>query len=411
MNHKIFSSLTASLLITTLGVLPSYANPAKSDNQGVDTSSKPVDSNADPISGKAAANTLTGGAIARVDQPSTEAVKIGEQKSEEQKSGNIPKQDSVSSSSVVAKVQPLSLAGRKGAILYVRNLPVLTFTGSTAATSGNVKVGVQTQTSPNQSDFRDKSLGSSKFPETPSIHSLLSFSQSFTSNPDSLSISTLDTESAQADPVWRATVLAARINQLYRDGVDAKKITVRWDDQQKSGTGDRFVIQADQLPIATIDRNTTAANSNRNLEQDALWVTNRLRRLLGNADPVQSIAGRPAWGGQGISLGPVRLRLEGFASWYGPGFHGNPSASGERFNQYALTAAHRTLPFGTKVMVTNLDTGQSVVVRINDRGPFHSNRIIDLSTGAARMVGLVQSGVARVRLEVMDPNNVATNNQ
>ncbi len=73
-----------------------------------------------------------------------------------------------------------------------------------------------------------------------------------------------------------------------------------------------------------------------------------------------------------------------------------------------MTAAHRTLPFGTRVLVTNLDNGQTVVVRINDRGPFHSNRIIDLSTGAARILGLVQSGVARVRLEVMAPNNVAT---
>ncbi|MGQ9869618.1 septal ring lytic transglycosylase RlpA family protein [Leptodesmis sp.] len=411
MNHKIFSSLTASLLITTLGVLPSYANPTKSDSQGADTSSKPVDSNAAPISGKAAANTPTGDEIARVDQFSTEAVKIGEQKSEERKSGSIPKREPVSSSSVIAKVQPLTLAGRKSAILYVRNLPVLTFTGTTVATSGNVKVGVQTQAVSSQPDFRDKALGASKSPETPSIHSLLSFSQSFTSHPDSLSITTLDTESAQADPVWRATVLAARINQLYRDGVDAKKITVRWDDQQKLGTGDRFVIQVDQLPIATIDRNTTATNSNRNLEQDALWVANRLRRLLGNAEPLQAVAGRPSWGSQGISLGPIRLRLEGFASWYGPGFHGNPSASGERFNQYALTAAHRTLPFGTCVLVTNLENGQSVVVRINDRGPFHGNRIIDLSTGAARVLGLVQSGVARVRLEVIAPNNVATTSQ
>lgn len=406
MNHKLFSSLTASLLITTLGVLPSYANPTKSVNQGVDTSSKPVDSNADPNPGKAATNVPIGDTVARVNQPSTEAVKIGEQKSE-----SVPKEDAISSSQVIAKVQPYSLAGRKGAILYVRNLPVLTFTGSTAATSGDVKVGVQNKPSASQTDFRDKSLGSNNSPGTPSIHSLLNFSQTLTeAHPDSLSISTLDMGSSQVDPVWRATVLAAKLNQLYRNGLDAKKITVRWDDQQKSNPGDRFVIQADQTPLAVIDSTTTAADSSRNLEQDALRVTNRLRRILGNAEPLQSIAGRPAWGGPNISLGPIQMRLVGFASWYGPGFHGNPSASGERFNQYALTAAHRTLPFGTRVLVTNLDNGQSVVVRINDRGPFHSNRIIDLSTGAARVLGLVQSGVARVRLEVMDPNNVATAN-
>ena len=92
----------------------------------------------------------------------------------------------------------------------------------------------------------------------------------------------------------------------------------------------------------------------------------------------------------------------GMASWYGPGFHGNRSASGEVFNQNALTAAHRTLPFGTQVRVTNLNTGQSVIVRINDRGPFSGGRIIDLSRGAASEIGMVSSGVAQVRVEVLE---------
>lgn len=92
----------------------------------------------------------------------------------------------------------------------------------------------------------------------------------------------------------------------------------------------------------------------------------------------------------------------GMASWYGPGFHGNRSASGEVFNQNALTAAHRTLPFGTQVRVTNLNNGQSVVVRINDRGPFSGGRIIDLSRGAANEIGMVSSGTARVRVEVLE---------
>jgi rare lipoprotein A len=89
------------------------------------------------------------------------------------------------------------------------------------------------------------------------------------------------------------------------------------------------------------------------------------------------------------------------ASWYGPGFHGNRSASGERYNQNALTAAHRSLPFGTKVRVTNVRNGRSVVVRINDRGPHIRGRIIDLSAAAARIVGVMQSGVAPVRVEVL----------
>jgi rare lipoprotein A len=92
---------------------------------------------------------------------------------------------------------------------------------------------------------------------------------------------------------------------------------------------------------------------------------------------------------------------KGMASWYGPGFHGRRTANGERFNQHGMTAAHRSLPLGTNVKVTNLNNGRSVVVRINDRGPFSGGRIIDLSQGAARLIGVVQSGVAPVLLEVL----------
>ena len=93
--------------------------------------------------------------------------------------------------------------------------------------------------------------------------------------------------------------------------------------------------------------------------------------------------------------------ISGPASWYGPGFHGRQTANGERFDQNGLTAAHRTLPFGTKVRVINRRTGKSVVVRINDRGPYHGNRVIDLSRGAAQAVGLTASGVAPVTIEVL----------
>lgn len=91
----------------------------------------------------------------------------------------------------------------------------------------------------------------------------------------------------------------------------------------------------------------------------------------------------------------------GVASWYGPKFHGLTTASGERFDMHDLSAAHRTLPFGTLVRVTNEANGESVVVRINDRGPFHSGRLIDLSRKAARTIGLVRRGVARVTVEVL----------
>jgi rare lipoprotein A len=90
------------------------------------------------------------------------------------------------------------------------------------------------------------------------------------------------------------------------------------------------------------------------------------------------------------------------ASYYGPGFHGRTTANGERFDANALTAAHRTLPFGTRVKVTNPATGRSVVVRINDRGPFRRGREIDLSARAARMLGLYRRGIGEVILEVLD---------
>ncbi|MEG3436558.1 septal ring lytic transglycosylase RlpA family protein [Pannus brasiliensis CCIBt3594] len=99
--------------------------------------------------------------------------------------------------------------------------------------------------------------------------------------------------------------------------------------------------------------------------------------------------------------GQTRARKQGMASWYGPGFHGRRTASGERFNSGGYTAAHRYLPFGTRVRVTNTRNGRSVVVRINDRGPFSGGRVIDLSTGAARAIGVFQSGVAPVVLEVL----------
>jgi rare lipoprotein A len=91
----------------------------------------------------------------------------------------------------------------------------------------------------------------------------------------------------------------------------------------------------------------------------------------------------------------------GQASWYGPGFFGNRTANGEVFRPGTLTAAHRTLPFGTRVRVTNLWNGRSTVVRINDRGPFHGARVIDLAHGAAQKLGVVASGVAQVKLEVL----------
>jgi rare lipoprotein A len=92
---------------------------------------------------------------------------------------------------------------------------------------------------------------------------------------------------------------------------------------------------------------------------------------------------------------------EGVASWYGPGFHGNRTANGEVYDQYELTAAHPSLPHGTRVMVTNQTNGRAVEVRINDRGPFVGGRAIDLSYAAAQAIHMVGPGTARVRIEVL----------
>jgi rare lipoprotein A len=92
----------------------------------------------------------------------------------------------------------------------------------------------------------------------------------------------------------------------------------------------------------------------------------------------------------------------GFASFYDSHFHGARTASGQRYDEKALTAAHRTLPFGTRVQVTNLSNGRSVVVTITDRGPFARGRVIDVSRRAARKLDFLRDGTTRVRLEVLD---------
>jgi peptidoglycan lytic transglycosylase len=121
------------------------------------------------------------------------------------------------------------------------------------------------------------------------------------------------------------------------------------------------------------------------------------------------------------SLPPSRVKLPsapgsqggvsqtGIASWYGPGFHGKATASGVIYDQNDLTAAHQTLPLGTRVMVTNLETGSSTEVTINDRGPFAKGRIIDLSFAAGKALGMIGPGTIPVQVEVIDsPSNIQT---
>jgi rare lipoprotein A len=93
---------------------------------------------------------------------------------------------------------------------------------------------------------------------------------------------------------------------------------------------------------------------------------------------------------------------EGIASYYADDFHGKKTANGEIYDMHALTAAHRSYPFHTKMRVTNLDNGNSVIVRVNDRGPFKLERITDLSLGAAKRLDMMKSGTAKVRLDVLE---------
>ena len=102
-----------------------------------------------------------------------------------------------------------------------------------------------------------------------------------------------------------------------------------------------------------------------------------------------------------VKRGEKREAQEGVASWYGPGFDGKPTASGEIYDMHGLTAAHRTLPLGTMIEVRNLENGRTTLARVNDRGPHKRGRIVDLSLGAAEALEMDQAGLARVRLTVV----------
>jgi rare lipoprotein A len=127
-------------------------------------------------------------------------------------------------------------------------------------------------------------------------------------------------------------------------------------------------------------------------------------------EPLHKFANRPytAMGKEYVpmtSLQPFRQR--GMASWYGKRYHGQKTSSGELYDMYAMSAAHPTLPIPSYARVTNVANGRSVVVRINDRGPFHSARIIDVSYAAAHKLGFIQAGAAQVEVEAILPGKSA----
>ncbi|SDA94253.1 rare lipoprotein A [Pseudomonas sp. NFACC15-1] len=125
----------------------------------------------------------------------------------------------------------------------------------------------------------------------------------------------------------------------------------------------------------------------------------RMKRLLGACALLSLLAGCASQSG---TVDPHGYDQTGVASYYGARHHGKRTASGERFDQHGLTAAHRQLPFGTRVKITNLGNNNSVVVRINDRGPYSRGRLIDVSREAAEQLGILRSGTARVRVQALD---------
>jgi len=136
----------------------------------------------------------------------------------------------------------------------------------------------------------------------------------------------------------------------------------------------------------------------------------RVADAVARTEPLHKFANRPykALGKEYVPMTSVQpFRQRGLASWYGKRYHGQKTSSGETYDMYAMTAAHPTLPIPSYARVTHVANGKSVVVRINDRGPFRAERIIDLSYVAAHKLGFIQAGQARVEVEAIVPGRTA----
>ncbi|MTJ51872.1 septal ring lytic transglycosylase RlpA family protein [Anabaena sp. UHCC 0253] len=343
--------------------------------------------------------TSVGNSLTNQASVTGDAVKVGEYQS---------LTENPTSNTVITRIHSHSIKGLQAATLYVRDIPVLTFLGSTPVSNKKTKVGVINN---------NVATNSVKVASSSKTDGKLNLSRQ---------VSSIDN-----DPVQKASIIAARINKLVENNVDASKITVSWKTgdsssihnkpqkpgisvQKQSGDSynkelrDRYTIKINGQELVEVNEGTRLADTTKNLAQDALQATNRLRRLIGNASPIKEIANLPTGKSlsipklsQQIALSGVKLTFQGIASWYGYDWSGNKTASGERYNPDGLTAAHRSLPMGTRIRVTNTRNGRSVVVRINDRGPYIRGRIIDVSAGAARVLGMVGSGLAPVHLEVL----------
>lgn len=193
--------------------------------------------------------------------------------------------------------------------------------------------------------------------------------------------------SLPGDDGARANAIAEALNKAHAAGrLRADKITPG----RRNG---QYVILAGRDTLLTVDEKIATQAGTRPAMLALRWLDN-LRTAMGGTP--FSTASR---GGLGLGGSLTGRSMTGHASWYGPGFHGRRAASGERFDQNQLTAAHKTLPFGTILLVTNTYNNRSCLVRINDRGPYVAGRMIDLSAAAARAVGI--SGVGTVRIDIL----------
>ncbi|MGB3491678.1 MAG: septal ring lytic transglycosylase RlpA family protein [Elainellaceae cyanobacterium] len=436
MNQRLLSGLTATLLVSTIGVAPSSTAselilrdeqlapsvPAADSflKDGVEADSNEADSSAIASQPNVSPpetsdlQPLSSPSSTTDDSEAEEVVKVGEYQSQV---------EAVPAPSV-AEIYAHEMDGRPAATVYVSGIPVLTIVGdseaATPSTSASEPVSAEAPDDVTESSepkaftapATDAEQGSSQgikmatdatkssVPTTaqesePSAEPTVDNRTVRNEVPEAAPASA---EADEADPVWRATAIAAQINQLYRSGVDAEDIIAEWDEDLES-----YVITVGDDVLLEFDNNIMLPDTTEDTSQDVLQATNRIRRLLGGADPLAAVEGEPQVArAPQVSFGSVAFTFSGMASWYGPGFNGRRSASGEVFNQNALTAAHRSLPFGTLVRVTNMNTGANVVVRINDRGPYSHGRVIDLSAAAARAIGIMQAGVGQVQVDVVN---------
>jgi len=342
------------------------------------------------------AQTTKGTSIDSQKLPATDVAKMGEYQSSTGKP---------TLGAVITEIYHHEVGGRQAATLFIRNLPVITFISSTPVNTTTTKVGSLVDIGDNRTS-------------TPIAHSATKIASIGGFIGESNSVSSNTNES-----VARASAVAAKINQMVQDNVDASQITVSWEAGDQSSAnkekrvkgssvhkslGDRYKIEFNHQELVELNENTRLADTTKNPSRDALQLTNRLRRLIGDAAPISRIPNLPLQRSisipklpKQIAIGGIKINFRGLASWYGYDGSSSSTASGERYNPEGFTAAHRSLPLGTKVRVTNTRNGRSVVVRINDRGPYIGGRIIDLSAAAARLLGMMGSGVAPVHIEVI----------